>query len=528
MDKIHCTLHHSTDIGYRLSKTEKIQIEKAVTTNDEKIDSEYDSIFDDHYVDAQLLELKKIIISKQQLLQYVNNESFEKFNSKHDSYDFGQCYVYWDYFKKEENYDNLTWSYIHPKFSSMKNELINNRFCTLTKMQWINEYKKALCHKNSYKYKGVTATPEHNSVSYSTGNPLGNDAVLGITEGTPISEKHLLAIMLYCNYDLLSYEFSKTYRRLDKDDLTDEDWRKYHTVMGVGEDITLDTAFNHIWCHNKNPENKESDASIKGRHCKFYHWAKALNELVHRYCDVVWEQGFKPKMYHGISKKMKFSSFRDEICQPLSTTTCLEVALNFTDFNNGIVVEMASGTWSTYFDCQFLSDFAAEKELFFINIVGTMKFVNILDAQTGHIYDVHIKALRVIEAMSCGQPFEPDSSVWQKMIQQTNLIKRFDLKYCGAKPINTRVKLLTLQLIKHELNRYQPDKYQKRKGIDGYIEELLHYMCLRTECVFIDWTLMSVEMTDEKYCKGGYNGYLFLKQLFCIDKLGMIDLNMVC
>eukprot|EP01084_Bolivina_argentea_P151870 265030_1 len=230
MDKIHCTLYHSTDIGYRLNNVERKQIEETllINNNNGKMDIEFGS---DWSKNNQLLQLKKIIISKQQLLKSVNSEGLEKFSSKHDSYDFGQCFVYWNYFKEQANIaitdddDRHACSYIHPKFSCMKEELIKNRFSKIyiTMEQWNHEYQKAFLHKNSYHFKGMTAKPEKERASYT--NPLANSIAFGIKEGTEISEKHLLAMMFYCNYDQLSYEFSKTYRRLDENDFSDDDWK---------------------------------------------------------------------------------------------------------------------------------------------------------------------------------------------------------------------------------------------------------------------------------------------------------------
>eukprot|EP01083_Nonionella_stella_P257609 881590_1 len=111
--------------------------------------------------------------------------------------------------------------------------------------------------------------------------------------------------MIYCNYDYLQYIFSMTYR-----------------------------------------ENN-------GQHHEEFYWlGKYLKRTV-----ALYSSSTDRHVYHGISNMMLFENYcssykhslerkgfleqRDsiEICSPLSTSTSFEVALNFANHNNGIVVE---------------------------------------------------------------------------------------------------------------------------------------------------------------------------------------------
>eukprot|EP01084_Bolivina_argentea_P216386 367629_1 len=522
IDTIHCLIYHSYDIGYRFTKSERIQIEQKQITKANV--TEYEDILSISSNDETLITVQKIMSPKLKIHQQLVNDQFvNKFNAMTinngncETYTSGQRYVYWKYFEKDE----LTKNYcIYPKYQSLKEELTENPFCRIPIEQYKIAYKKAVAHKNSRIGKQMIANPEtHHDFS----NSLLKFEVFAyeIQKEQPIAIKHLLAVIVYCGFSLLSYEFSKTYRRMDCDDLKDDDYKRYLDEFCV---VVTGTPWTHF-IHSENTNN-ESNSSMKARHGKFYHLARNLNELIHVFSPRAMDaKPYITQFYHGINKKMKFISLRENMCQPFSTTSSMEVAINFGGVN-GMVLELNSSGWSRYYDCQYISPYAAEKELLFINTIGPFKIINITDINLTKKYDYAIKALGVIDALSIGNPFQPNDEVAVNSRIQKNIIKRISPKLNGAKPIDPIIQLLTLRLIKHELHRYKPHKYSKMEHIDSYIEELLHYMCLTTKAVIIDWELMFIEII-ERYEKGGYNGYLFCKTLFCKKNLPIIDLDFI-
>eukprot|EP01084_Bolivina_argentea_P146050 255847_1 len=122
--------------------------------------------------------------------------------------------------------------------------------------------------------------------------------LFGIDEGTPISQRHIIAMIAYCNTDVLQRRLTETYRRI--------------------------------------PEN-ETDASIIKRHQNYANWGQLLVECVVLFGKVsrqYWT--FPPKfeskhvlpipvgrqgisMYHGISKITQFKSVQPTFAGPLST-----------------------------------------------------------------------------------------------------------------------------------------------------------------------------------------------------------------
>eukprot|EP01084_Bolivina_argentea_P178450 308482_1 len=184
---------------------------------------------------------------------------------------------------------------------------------------------------------------------------------------------HILSLMLYCNYDTLQYVFSKTYR------------------MNEGRD-----------------------------HNEFYFWAKFLKQSVKQY-GMRMCQGNTKTLYHGISEQLLIKLFIPNMeCPrigcPLSTTSSLSVAINFTNYNEGLVLQFSDGStpihlytrWleqqipnmfgydrsPIYFSVAWLSDFANESEYLFIqNGFRLLIMDNIINSKTGMEYKYLIHAL---------------------------------------------------------------------------------------------------------------------------------------
>eukprot|EP01083_Nonionella_stella_P040399 109657_1 len=102
-----------------------------------------------------------------------------------NEYIFG-CQFDYDYDeKKPENYNNNSTIHFTPKYRDHKEELTQNDICQITIDQYMNELNKAQilydtrCRRKHY---------------------------------VSISKQHLLSLMIYCNFDMVQFEFSKTYR----------------------------------------------------------------------------------------------------------------------------------------------------------------------------------------------------------------------------------------------------------------------------------------------------------------------------
>eukprot|EP01084_Bolivina_argentea_P311637 539460_1 len=341
VDKIHCYFQHGYDIGFRLDSNERKLI-KTIVVEEKYDDKQY--LMNDQY-----MRLFQILRSKQKKRQSAcielnkrankYNQLFSNYNYK--TYSFGYRFNY----GSDETVDltsNKTQTQrisiiILPKYSSLKEEMISNDIATLTKEQFNNEYTKAQHHLTS-KYCVETF-------------------------GSAFSMKHLLSLMVYCNYYNFQYEFSKTYRN-----------------------------------------NKGED------HNNYFFMGRYLKEAVHIFGAAT----LYSTVYHGIGQKMVFPSYTLGVgpqfhhnqgilihC-PLSTTSSFFVAANFTADNNGMIVEFEGALRSKckYFSVAWCSDYPNESEYLFIqnNTNDTaLIMTNIVDVTSCFEYKYIIGVLYQIE-----------------------------------------------------------------------------------------------------------------------------------
>eukprot|EP01084_Bolivina_argentea_P296684 511000_1 len=171
-----------------------------------------------------------------------------------------------------------------------------------------------------------------------------------------LPRSNILAILIYCNYDTFQREFSKTYRKMTAN---------------------------------------ETKKSIKSRHSHFWHLGKCLLESVSMVGTTIGDKIF----YHGIGEQLIFPSTVDRqfIHSPLSTTGSFAVAVNFTNNNNGIIVEFGDGIgFAVQMPVGWLSDYVSESEHFFIGGQEGLKIKNITIAAAGAEYNIVLMSLDVI------------------------------------------------------------------------------------------------------------------------------------
>eukprot|EP01084_Bolivina_argentea_P271505 462025_1 len=235
-----------------------------------------------------------------------------------------------EYQGEEERYDLI---FVSPKYLSLKEELLSKKHniqnACLSSSQFDSEYSKTLLFFNCYFKKQYYPT---------------------------MSRHHVLSLIIYCNYDKLQNELSKTYRDA---------------------------------CGSK--------------HNNFYHWGKLLKEAVHdfgtRMCD-----GKMQHLYHGISQKLQMNirGTGVQIYCPLSTTSSIVVAYQFATMN-GVTVEFSNSVISKakYFEVSWLSNYGNEAEHLFIQSEHKILISNIIEPKENVEYVNIIKALTVIDQIVC-------------------------------------------------------------------------------------------------------------------------------
>eukprot|EP01084_Bolivina_argentea_P268722 456528_1 len=201
------------------------------------------------------------------------NQLYENNNDVENKYIFGSYFIYGD--SSDEKQKHCDCIVVKAKYVDLKEEMTQNKYLDqiasslLSNAQYKNEYEKAKAHWHSSWRKK----------KYSN-----------------ISVDHLFALMIYCNFDDLSYEFSKTYRQ-----------------------------------------------SSGHQHSNFYHLGRLLKQAVLQHGTCI-KDGVVKEFHHGVNRSLVPTEIVGKLGKgisiycPLSTSASKTVAIRFTDNNKGIVM----------------------------------------------------------------------------------------------------------------------------------------------------------------------------------------------
>eukprot|EP01083_Nonionella_stella_P088865 247908_1 len=521
IDKMHCYVMHLYDTGCRWTLQEKELFNRS--DDDEKSNVCNDD-GDDCKRKRQLLEMRNMMKLKHDSVG--KSKSSQKFNTDLTIYSFGQTFYYWKAFNIRKGdtsvYNvgyNYNYWYITKKYDSFKEEMLNCNY--LTYQQWENELNKALLYKDR---------AQRHIVEFGHSDEILKQ--YEIMKGAPIPMQHLIAVIIYCGYDNICREFRTTFRRLEVDDSSyktsdNEPFPQQNFITWLDNKQRRQFGSDH--------KGLESDESLKERHRCFYHFARYLHEAVTFYSkEIAFAYGRSKTFYHGISEKLLFDELGGQMNQPLSTTAQFVVAMRFAEDN--MVLTLNAHPRANCFDCAWISDYPGEREYLFFSCPEGLHFANITIASSNPCahFPLEVQALRVIDKFSNGIAYEEDNKISAKMLRawvnakqsgrwETLHGKTEPVAY-GAQGIHPKIQRVTNALIEHELNRSNPDDYG-RCDMHSYIERLLHNICIKKNALHINWTLMNAKIIN-KYDKG-YQGYLFLKERFCLRDMEMINLDVI-
>eukprot|EP01084_Bolivina_argentea_P000945 1735_1 len=489
LDTMHCHIYHAYDIGVRLTKNERKQIDDLKSNNN---------------TDIKLTKLQNLLHVKKRLFEKLTqNQRYSKENKYLSNlcrvpiidkdtdiingYSYSFPFTYHIHCKDlhQTAYFALTYAqlYVTPKFDTLKNEIVNNKIGSVSVDSWNIEMGKMLILKKTQNAKRLIANTK--DYGYNLQFLPSHPVHFGYTDGECIQEKHLMCLIIYCACDILQQKFTETYRPLTANEQFEE---------------------------------------IKERHSNYCKFAKYLKEAVDVF-GKIYDDCKIQTMYHGINKELIFDTMAGEIFGPLSTTYSWNVAIQFS-CNNGLVVELVPGTGLKYFSCDWLSPFSYEAELFFIGGFTPINFVNVTDCKFGWCYKSYIQSLRMIANMTSGYYFMNNPSDVQKI----NRLQTRDLCVLKLPNVSEKIKQTCVGLIHHELNRngYKTNVFKTYPKLYPYIDQLLHRICMVTASITINYKSMFVNILDK--CDGnsgnGYIGYSFLQSLFCVKEYEGINLDL--
>eukprot|EP01084_Bolivina_argentea_P282537 483642_1 len=353
LNKMHCYFQHCLDIGNRLSIKDQLNLNHCFS------DQKHDDISIAKYLNNPTQkEMENILSAKRQKFSTINNFSNRKITNKYASlcdvnnnsnvnmYLFG-CLFWYGYVGEGRMKAN-----VKPKYSSLKQELTSNLISQISMSAFDQEYEKARLHYNT-KYCRETFPSYDEPFKHNA-----NKKVKWI-----FSLENVLSLMIYCNFDELQYKFSKTYRENDRT-----------------------------------------------KHHNFFHLGKLLKICICQFGSRI-SDGKVKSFYHGINKPLLFpqyigvgAEYGIAIYCPLSTSSSLMVAMNFTN-TNGLVLEFSGSETSQrqYFSVSWLSNYGNENEYLFIQSGFSLQIKNILEVRFGFEYSAVLDSLKTIDLIMMGQ-----------------------------------------------------------------------------------------------------------------------------
>eukprot|EP01083_Nonionella_stella_P118234 352931_1 len=345
MDKIHCFYSHCHDIGNKLLIRERMDIEQ----KDEKQD-DHEENDDVHFINELIAKRSQLLSTKRKMHEkYIGSRKrfCNKFNQlsvdiepvideadkKDKMYCFGSEFVY--NYEDEYIFNHDDYTAIQQTYDSLREELTQNTIATLSKHQFQITYQKANIHSNTFYCR---------------------------SHFQDMRIQHLLALMIYCNYDFLQAQFSAAYR------------------VGI-------------------PKINQ-----------FYHLGRFLKEAVHKYGTAIKDGDIKT-FYHGISEQLLFPEIigSDQrgisIYCPLSTSDVFDVALSFSDMRDGLIVQFVGGKDANakYFSMSWLSDYTSESEHFYIQTHHPLHIDDVVHISSGTRLGMIVKVLRLMEHITTGK-----------------------------------------------------------------------------------------------------------------------------
>jgi len=292
-------------------------------------------------------------------------------------FSFGVRYNYWPEF---EDLIALNITQSQAKHGDLEAELTQNAVCKLSAFEYgVLKEKASIYLETTWCKESIEAGV----------NPFGIEIM------APIEKSHIMAVMVYCNYDALRNALCATYMRLSE---------------------------------------QETDDAMIERHSHFYWLGKYLREAVECYGTEAHKSETK-RFYHGMAHNTRIMQ-DDEIkalfvYPPLSTTSCMELALNHcsrpnnnsNNNNNDVAVAPLileiKGFVCKYFDCAWLSDVCYEKEKVFFGGNRALTVNKCIDYTFGYDHKLFVTAMKYIPDI-----FRASSSEWKinkhdDMLQET-------------------------------------------------------------------------------------------------------------
>eukprot|EP01084_Bolivina_argentea_P288706 495577_1 len=296
--------------------------------------------------------------------------------------------------------------YIDAKYTTLKQEILNNTYHQLNISQFVISLKKAetyITTKNSKRYKAHIS------------NKFDVYKVYDIDADKPLTVQNILSVILYCDWSDLCNSFSKTFRKI----------RPYQTIE-----------------------------SIKKSNQEYAIWSRILRETVELYgenkSDFYLDDTGKMvypcvgPFFCGMSFVMAIPHLNIRLCSPTSTSKQIAVATRFAG-NRGMIIQLQNsgdtlGKQLRAFDCSWLSNYSGENERLFFGGAYRIQIETIWNIFTGENFERYFKPLYYFHSMLNGSSMSGSNycefipaefnAIIANLIDHKLQIQGYQNKYC--------------------------------------------------------------------------------------------------
>ena len=311
--------------------------------------------------------------------------------------------------------------FVVPKYRSLKEECLQNSIHSMSMELFAGILFNAFMYQQSTRGRGFRAS-----------DLIDPNKQYEIPPNSPLSVSHIFVLLMYCNLTDLQYKYKR------------------------------------FGCRER--DNEQSLEELKKSNSEIAHWHRFLIETVFFFGDIVIP---KQVFFTGINVKLSFQTFTPLFNAPFSTTTSLNVATKFCG-DDGVICTLipAPGSRDRYFNVEWLSDFAHEKERLFVG-ANNMRISDIHYFEGQHIQrsEQYLKAFLLFSSLFNGHFVSPilrernkkkQLKPWRLLIDLIRVYKASNgITETSEKALNIKIPLFIQQLFYQLLDGFKTDDEMK-------------------------------------------------------------------
>eukprot|EP01084_Bolivina_argentea_P310851 537973_1 len=316
------------------------------------------------------------------------------------SFSNGFIFKYWKHYKNAAKQDEAKesqdiWNtndfsgyslkdlYVKSRHNDFKQEIMQYSSDEITFQNYENlVIGKSLRYVHTDKVRGIKSKEYYDRLHY------------GINKGSVITQYHLMCIILYCDFSVLSTNFSGTFRRIFP---------------------------------------SESLKSVKKRNQKYWYLSKGLMETVQYFGtagdDTYYDNetgewiktGEYGPFYCGMSCLMLMPGFNLRLCAPNSSSKVINIAMRFCgDNKQGMIMQInnikggLSGKQERFMDVSWISRYCEEEERIMMGGRFQLQIETIINMETKENYKKLFKSLYFFESIINGSSHGVDEVDFSK------------------------------------------------------------------------------------------------------------------